>query len=99
MDGPDGYDEDRAILIPLGLLTEPPLLSASLLSCFSLRVREGSYLPRFDPRGVYDLPVCGRLSFAVSYASLAKMYLVWRARFYCLTPERAGCGVPPRTLR
>ncbi|EZA59292.1 hypothetical protein X777_15936, partial [Ooceraea biroi] len=34
----------------------------------------------FDPRGVYDLPV--------------KVHLVWRGRFYCLMPGRAGHGVP-----
>jgi len=76
------------------------LLSASPSVFLSLSLlREGSYLPRFDPRGVYDLPVCGRLSFTVSYAGLARIYLVRRGRFYWLAPGRAGRGVPPRTSR
>jgi len=32
-------------------------LSVSLALSVSFSLREGSYLPRFDPRGVYDLPV------------------------------------------
>lgn len=88
-------DGSRTVQLAAALLAVPDSSHSLLSPSVCLTLREGSYLPRFDPRGVYDLPV---QPFFRRFLTRASRDTSLVAGAFIALYRRAGRGVPSDAL-
>lgn len=90
--------EDRWIRWARNRMMDPAWLTEPLAPLFlSISPYAKAVISRSSIPVAFMIYRCSRLSFAVSYADLAR-YISWRGRFYCFIPcmRAAGCLRTPR---